>query len=253
MGVGLALALPGPGRAIIRGWQQDAMPRPGSILGCSRAQQAVYIPMETLLCCCFPKPDPRHLQGASSCGFLTPSISSSESCSAPAPPPRSLLPGRDPGPGLRRSCTCTRREQRCAKHWLWPLLGTWHATGGPCGCSGSKLPAAWGVLAECSAESSADPGRAAIGRCQTLALEHPLASHQSWQQHRSQQWQSHTCGWGWSSWMWDQPCPPRLAPPHQRTVLGGLKIPTSLVGSAHPTALAAISREQLQPHQLGTG
>lgn len=56
--------------------------------------------------------------------------------------------------------------------------------------------------------------------------------------------------------MWDpgsaiQPCPPCPPPPHQCTMLEGLKVPPSLVGSAHPTALAAISREKLQPHHLG--
>lgn len=58
--------------------------------------------------------------------------------------------------------------------------------------------------------------------------------------------------------MWDamsaiQPCPPCLPPPHQCTMVEGLKVPTSLVSSVHPMALAAISREQLQPHQLGEG
>lgn len=53
--------------------------------------------------------------------------------------------------------------------------------------------------------------------------------------------------------MWDpvsaiQPCPPC-----QCTILGSLKVPTSLVGSAHPMALMATSREQLQPHQLVEG
>lgn len=50
-----------------------------------------------------------------------------------------------------------------------------------------------------------------------------------------------------------QPCNPCPPPPHRCTMLGGLKVPTSLVGSAHPMALVAISREQLQPHQLGEG
>lgn len=108
---------------------------------------------------------------------------------------------------------------------LWVL---WH-----------RLPAAWGVLAQHSAESSDDPGRAAMSRCQTLVLEHPLASHQSWPRprHRSQQWQSHTCGWGWRcgtlclpsspallahplltsaqcSRAWRSPQPGGLSPPH---------------------------------------
>lgn len=123
------------------------------------------------------------------------------------------------------------------------------------GCSGSKLPAVWGVLAQHSSrESSDDPGRAAMGRCQTLALEHPLASHQPWPRHSAGASSVRaTHGWGWSSWMWDpvsaiQPCPPC-----QCTILGSLKVPTSLVGSAHPMALMATSREQLQPHQLVEG
>lgn len=37
------------------------------------------------------------------------------------------------------------------------------------------------------------------------------------------------------------------------TILGGPKVPPSLVGSAHLMALAATSREQLQPRQLGKG
>lgn len=67
----------------------------------------------------------------------------------------------------------------------WPPLQSplawvrqWHVTRGPHGCS--RLPAALGVFALHSAESLHDPGRAAMGRCQTPALEHPLASHQLW-------------------------------------------------------------------------
>ena len=97
----------------------------------------------------------------------------------------------------------------------------------PVGAPGCRLPAALGVFARHSAESSDDPGRAAVGRCQTPALEHPLASHQPWPRprRRSRQRQCRTHGWGWGSWTWDpasaglglllpvRPCPPAPSPP----------------------------------------
>lgn len=98
-----------------------------------------------------------------------------------------------------------------------------------------------------------------MGRCQTLALEHPLASHQSWPrpQHRSQQWQSHTWLGMKLSDVGPCVCNPALpslpAPSSPVHNAGGLKVPTSPVGSAHPVALVAVNREQLQPHQLGKG
>lgn len=97
----------------------------------------------------------------------------------------------------------------------------------PTGALGCRLPSALGVFAQHSAESLDDPGRAAVGRCQTPALEHPLALHQPWPrpQRRSRQWQCRTRSWGWGSWMWDpasiglvmllpvQPCSPTPSPP----------------------------------------
>lgn len=75
------------------------VPGPGCILGCRGARSPVYVPMETPLCCCFSS-QTRQLRGASSCRFLTPSVSSSTGCAAPAPPPRSRLlqPARARGP-----------------------------------------------------------------------------------------------------------------------------------------------------------
>lgn len=46
---------------------------------------------------------------------------------------------------------------------------------------------------------------------------------------------------------------PCVCNPALLTILGSLKVPTSLVGPAHPMALMATSREQLQPHQLVEG
>lgn len=79
----------------------------------------------------------------------------------------------------------------------------------PVGAPGCRLPDALGVFAQHSAESSDDPVRAAMGRCQTpAALEHPLATNQPWPHpwHSSRQWPCHTCCWVQGSWLWDFEC-----------------------------------------------
>lgn len=119
----------------------------------------------------------------------------------------------------------------------------------PTGVLGSQLPAALGVFAQRSAESWDDPGRAAVGRCQTSALEHPLAAHQPWPRprRRSRQRRCHTRSWGRGSRAWD-PASAGLVlllpvPPHWCMMPGGPKCPPEPGGLCLPRASRAPSAE----------
>lgn len=120
----------------------------------------------------------------------------------------------------------------CGAGWAQARWG--HVTPGPRGCC--RLPAAVGVFAQHGAASSDDPGAAAVGRCQTPALEQPLASHQPRPPPRHRSRQLHTrlgAGTrtlplrGWCC------CPaPALPRSHGCRRLGGTEVPRAWWGTS---------------------
>lgn len=249
-----ALAVPGlPGRG--RRWATSCSTSPAPVLGTKGPAATRRL--------CHPQ------EGRAQHRLRMPAHGHTPSCALPGAG-RLPLPGRRPRP--RPMLLLHLHSQQVAR-CLPPAAvtaGHGHTDGTsrevPAGAPGCRLPAALGVFAQHSAESSDDPGRAAVGRCQTPALEHPLASHQPWPRprRRSGQRQCHTqCpqlgtglprhgtlhlrGWHCCS----HSGPAHLPPPHQCTMTGGPKDPPAQQAVPVPRVPGPVGREQLHPALAG--
>lgn len=126
---------------------------------------------------------------------LAPSPCSALSCSPPAAPAQAhaaLAPARA-GAARRLLLLQALLGTSMARHGRSPWVRR---------AAGCRLP--W-VCLPSTVQSPRMTWQSSVGRCQTPALEHPLASRQPWPRprRRSRQRQHHTRGWGQSSWTRD--------------------------------------------------